>query len=201
MAFPRVYAKRRMQMLFRAFDVFHGFGVGIQAQSPATSITISVSCRDDSGVLDHEDYRSLRGAGAMQDSLRNDGALSRGKFHGSAFEIDQQLAFDYVEKFVIVIVLVPVIFALHYAKTNDGAIHLTERLVVPLVGARIGEGLFVNEFQRLVEDVESRLVRKIFNLAHKVPPPLDHCLLLAKRLKNQEPICRLPSDGVAWGAE
>jgi len=46
--------------------------------------------------------------------------------------------------------LVPMVLALHNAKTNYGAIHLTESLVVPLIRTRIGECLFVNYFQGLV---------------------------------------------------
>ena len=87
-------------------------------------------------------------------------------FTAAHFEIDQQLAFDNVEKFVIVSMFVPVIFALHNAKANDGAVHLTERLVVPLVGASIGERSFVDHFQRLAKEVEARFVLEAFHIGH-----------------------------------
>src|SRR5690242_20499776 len=102
---------------------------------------------DDTGVFHHEHDRSLRSARAMQNSLGDHHALPRTEFHGAAFEINQQLSFDDVEELIIVIMLVPVIFALHHTETNYGAVHLAMRLVVPLVSAGIGEGAFVNYFQ------------------------------------------------------
>ena len=95
----------------------------------------------------------------MEDSFGNDRALPRAELHGSAFEIDQQLPFDNVEKLVVIVVLVPMIFALDDSKTNHRPIHLAKRLVEPLIGARTRERFFVNEFQWLMKDVESRLVR------------------------------------------
>jgi hypothetical protein len=49
----------------------------------------------------------------MQDTLGNNGSLSRTKFDRSAFEVDQQLPLDYVEEFVVVIMLVPVVLTLY----------------------------------------------------------------------------------------
>ena len=106
----------------------------------------------------------------MQDSFGNNGALSRTKFDCPAFEINQQLALDNIEKFVVVIMLVPVIFALHNAKTNHRAVHLAEGLVVPLVLTCLGERLLVDYFQWLVKNVESRLVSEVFYVRHGVPP-------------------------------
>src|SRR5271167_685433 len=88
----------------------------LRARPLSTTGATSVARRDDSRVFDHEDYRPLRGTRSMQDALWDDGALPRSKFHRAAFEIDEQLPCDYVEEFVIIIVFVPVIFALHHAK-------------------------------------------------------------------------------------
>jgi len=109
----------------------------------------------------------------MQDTLGHNHSLSRTELDRSAFEINQQLPLEHVEKFVIVIMLVSVVLALHNAKTHHGAIHLTESLVVPLVRTRIGERLFVNYLQWPVKDVQSRLVWKVFSAGHKVPPRRD----------------------------
>src|SRR5215467_10859072 len=103
----------------------------------------------------------------MQDALGNNGALSRTKFDRAAFEINQQLSLDHVEKFVIVIMLVPVIFALHDAKTDHGSVHLAESLVVPLVGAGISKRALIDYFQRLTKDVESRFIGEVFHACHK----------------------------------
>ena len=54
-------------------------------------------------------------AGAMHDALRNHESLARAQLHGPAFKIDQQLAFDHVEKLIVVIVLVPVVLAFDHA--------------------------------------------------------------------------------------
>src|SRR5260370_18440155 len=106
---------------------------------PSPSILMSVPGRDDSDVLNHKDHGSVWSAGTMQHSLRNNRALSRTKFIRAPFEINQELPLDHIEKFVIVIVLVPVILALHNPKTNHGTIHLPDSLVGPLVlaGSRV----------------------------------------------------------------
>jgi hypothetical protein len=119
----------------------------------------------------------------MQDTLGDNRSLSRTEFDRPAFEINQQLPLEHVEKFVIIIMLVPVVLALHNAKTNHGAIHLTESLVVPFVRARIGERLFVNYLQWPVKDVQSGLVWKVFSTGHNVPPHRDSLLLLAMTLR------------------
>src|SRR5260370_7172076 len=93
---------------------------------------MSVPGRDDSDVLNHKDHGSVWSARTMQHSLRNNRALSRTKFNRATFEINQELPLDHIEKFVIVIVLVPVILALHNPKTNHGTIHLANTLFVPL---------------------------------------------------------------------
>lgn len=46
----------------------------------------------------------------MHQAFRNHGALPRTKLHRAALEIEQQFSLDHVEKFVIVVMLMPVIF-------------------------------------------------------------------------------------------
>lgn len=50
--------------------------------------------------------------------MGSDGALPRLKFDCPAFDVNEQLALDDIEKFVVVIVLVSIIFALDNNKTN-----------------------------------------------------------------------------------
>jgi hypothetical protein len=45
-------------------------------------------------------------------AFRHHEALPRGQIDGAILEIDQEVAFDDVEEFVVVVVLVPVVFAL-----------------------------------------------------------------------------------------
>jgi|tagenome__1003787_1003787.scaffolds.fasta_scaffold20647056_1 hypothetical protein len=84
----------------------------------------------------------------MEHSFGHDKGLPRPEFRNFVFQVDQQFAFDDVEKLVIVIVLVPVIFAFDHSESHYGSIHLTKRLVVPLVRSRIRECLLVDQLQR-----------------------------------------------------
>src|SRR5207249_2422719 len=86
------------------------------------------------------------------------------------FEINQQLPFNHVEEFVIIVMLVPMVFTLHNTETNHRPVHPAEGLVVPLVGAGVGEGSFINDFQRLAKNVESGLVGEPFHTGHRMLP-------------------------------
>ena len=59
----------------------------------------------------------------MTDALGNDEALSRRKLDRLIFEIDQQFSFDYVEKFVVAGVLVPVILTFDNPQTDYRLVH------------------------------------------------------------------------------
>jgi hypothetical protein len=49
----------------------------------------------------------------------DDESLTRLQSDGSILEIDQKLAVDYVKELVEIIVLVPVILALHHSQSYD----------------------------------------------------------------------------------
>ena len=72
----------------------------------------------------------------MNDTPWDYEALLLSKFDASALKVDDEAAFKNKEKFVVVIVFVPVIFPLHDAETNDRIVHLAQCLVVPAVGTR-----------------------------------------------------------------
>jgi hypothetical protein len=57
--------------------------------------------------------------------------MSRGKLHSSFFQIDPEFALNNIEKFIVGIMLVPVIFTLDDAEANDRVVHLAQGLVVP----------------------------------------------------------------------
>src|SRR6516165_7938957 len=46
---------------------------------------------------------------------------------------------EHEKEFVVVIVLMPMILALHDAEAYNGIVHLAERLIIPLVGAGLHE--------------------------------------------------------------
>ena len=96
----------------------------------------------------------------MANPFRNDEALARRKFDNAIFEIDQKISIENEKEFINILVLVPVIFALHYRQPDDRVVHLAKRLVVPLVRADIGEFLHIDQFKRSVQNVEVSLYGK-----------------------------------------
>ena len=83
-----------------------------------------------------------------------------------AFQINQQLAFNDVKEFIVVSVLVPVVLALDDSQPNDGIVDLAERLVEPFVSGCMRYRLRVNDLERLVGDVEVRLIRELSRVCH-----------------------------------
>ena len=114
----------------------------------------------------------MRRAGAMHDSARDDEALAGHEFDDFVsrrvsgdlfvgilfFQIDEELAVDDIEKFVVVVVLVPVVLALDDAHANDRVVHFAKRLIEPFKVVGRGHLVDVDEFERAVEDVEAGFV-------------------------------------------
>ena len=69
----------------------------------------------------------------MHNTLWNDKALIGQKFNGATFEIDDELSTQYEEELIVIVVLMPVVFPLHYAQAHHRIVHLAKRLIVPLV--------------------------------------------------------------------
>lgn len=90
--------------------------------------------------------------------------LARLQIDRSTFDIDQQASFYDVEELIILIVLVPMVFAFHHCQPHNRVVHLAKRLVVPLVLALVGQGFFVDQLQRLVQDVEVYHVREFLRI-------------------------------------
>jgi len=86
----------------------------------------------------------------MANTFGNDEALARRKFDNAIFEIDQETSAQDEKEFINILVLVPVIFALHHRQPDDRVVHLAKRLVVPLVCAGVGELLHIDQFKRSV---------------------------------------------------
>ena len=73
---------------------------------------------NDSGVLYHQNHRSLERPCTMNHSFRDNEPLSRVELNSAVFKIDNQPAFNNVKEFVVVIVLVPMIFTFNDAKAH-----------------------------------------------------------------------------------
>ncbi len=71
----------------------------------------------------------------MNDASRNDKTLLGLKVDRSIFKVDHEVALQDKEKLIILIVLVPMVIALHYPQAHHRVIHFAKRLVVPGIGA------------------------------------------------------------------
>ena len=101
----------------------------------------------------------------MEYAFGNDESLSGFKFYGPAVEVDDQPAIDNIEEFILVIMFVPMIFALDHTDPHHGRIDLAKGLVKPR-DMCISELLLVDELQGSVQNIESRVVREIFDVTH-----------------------------------
>ena len=102
----------------------------------------------------------------MTHTFGNNEALLRCKIDNVILEIDQEMSVQNEKEFVNIFVFVPVIFALHRSHPDDGVIHLAKRLVIPFVGAGIGQLLHIDELKRPVQNVQVSFVRKILLGVH-----------------------------------
>jgi hypothetical protein len=90
----------------------------------------------------------------MHNSAGDHETLPGLQFHCAVFQIHKQQALDNIEEFIVLIVLVPMVFALHNCHAHHRVIDLAECLVPPPVLTSVGKSLFVNYFQRAVEHIE-----------------------------------------------
>ena len=105
-------------------------------------------------------FETVRG---LIDHLKPGGQLvltfpSLGTFDSLWRRIDQEMAAHDVEELVFLLVLMPVIFSLHYAEPHDRFVHLAERLVVPRMRAGGDQPRHIDHFQRRMQNVKMRLV-------------------------------------------
>jgi hypothetical protein len=96
----------------------------------------------------------------MRNTFGNNKALPRSKIDNAILEIDQKMSVQNEKEFINILVFVPVIFALHHGHPDDGVIHFAKRLVIPFVGAGIGQLLHIDELKRSAQKVQVRFVRK-----------------------------------------
>ena len=72
----------------------------------------------------------------MNDATRYHKPFEHLQVDRAILEIDDEVPPQYEEEFVVVIMLVPMIFALHDTQTDDRVVHFAQGLVVPAVFAR-----------------------------------------------------------------
>ena len=102
----------------------------------------------------------MRCSRSMDHSLGYHESLSRCQYHVRFFEIDHELPVETKEELIVVLVLMPMIFALHHTQPDNRTVHLAKRLIVPLIGNRIDERRDVHPFQLLERKVKVRRVRE-----------------------------------------
>lgn len=102
----------------------------------------------------------------MQYAFGNNESLSGFKLYGPAFEVDQELAFDHIKEFIVVVMFVPMIFSLDHADPDNRSVDLAKGLIEPR-HLGIGETFLVDDLEGSMQDVESRIVREIFDVTHR----------------------------------
>jgi hypothetical protein len=85
----------------------------------------SIASGDNASAFNHENDRANRRAGAVHNPFRNDDSLPRRQRDGALFELNYEFAIDHVEKLILSVVFVPVIFPLHDAQPDDRIVYLT----------------------------------------------------------------------------
>src|SRR5260370_6328592 len=95
----------------------------------------------------------------MRNAPRNDEGLIGQKLNRPTFEVDDELSTQHEEELIVVVVFVPVVFALHHTKAHHRVVYPAERLVVPLVRDGLGQRRHVDELQGIELDVEVCCVR------------------------------------------
>jgi hypothetical protein len=110
----------------------------------------------------------MRCTRAVDHPLGNDKAFPRLQINRLVFQVDDEVTVKDKEELIVVVMLVPVVLALHHAQAHDGIVDLAERLVVPLIRASLYEGRYINDRERRELDVEERRVRIGLIRAHEV---------------------------------
>ena len=96
----------------------------------------------------------------MPHTLGNHDALAGREIDRAVLQIDQEPPTDDVEELILALVMMSVIFAVHDAEAHHGFVHLTESLIVPLIGAGRRQSRHIDDLERRVQNVQSRIVRK-----------------------------------------
>jgi hypothetical protein len=96
----------------------------------------------------------------VHDTFGHDKTLAWSEIDETVLKLNQKVTLEHEEELVFVIVLVPVVLALHHAESYNGIVHLAERLVVPGVTAGGDKLRYVYNLKWFVMDVEMSCVGK-----------------------------------------
>jgi hypothetical protein len=131
-----------------------------------SSAALRIPGRNNGGSFHHQNDCSIGRPGAMLDAFGNDKSLLWLQINRAIFKIDDEVPLQDEEELVVVVMFVPVVFALHDSQANNGVVHPAERLVVPLLGAGFHQGWNVNQLERRKLYIEVSGVRIILLFAH-----------------------------------
>src|SRR3954452_9736725 len=131
----------------------------------------------------------------MDHAPRNHKSLARLEVDRSALEIDDEVSVEHKKELIVLVVLVPVILALHDAETDHGVVDLAERLVVPAIGARADQSGHIDDSELRKFCVEKGSVRVVFRVGH-VTILAVVCSLLTPSAVSK---VRSPSHAFYWG--
>ena len=87
--------------------------------------------------------------------------MSGAEIDNTIFKVDEEISIENEKEFINVLVLMPVVLTLHYCHPDDGVVDLAKRLIVPIVRARIGQFLHIDQLEWSMQNVEISLIWKI----------------------------------------
>jgi len=122
-----------------------------------------VASWNDVSPFDHQNDGSVGRACAMPHTSGHHETLSRVESDNAIFKIDQKIPVENEKELIDVVVLVPMVFALHHRHPHDRVVHLAERLVVPLIFAGVRQFLQIDQLKWSMQNIEVGLIRKILN--------------------------------------
>lgn len=117
-----------------------------------------VSGRNDALVLDHQHHRFHIRPRLVDDALGDGDALVGAEGEGFVFEVDIEQPAQDKEELIVIVMLVPVVFALDDAHADAGVVDDAERLVEPGVGVGGVDCINVDKFQRAMQHIEPGLI-------------------------------------------
>lgn len=104
----------------------------------------------------------------MANTFGNNKTLSRVEIDNAIFKVDEEISIENEKEFVNVLVLVPMVLALHHRHPDDGVIYFAKRLIVPLVRASIREFLHIDQLEWCMQNVEISFVREFFTALSRI---------------------------------
>ena len=99
--------------------------------------------------------------------FRHDETLIGQKLDRATFKVDDEPSTQDEEELIVVVVFVPVVFALHHTKAHHRLVYPAEGLIVPWVRDGLGQHRDVDKLQGVELDIEMRCIR-VGRFSHSV---------------------------------